>query len=66
MDDDSFDAMEDRSMTQLLGEDQLHEIIGLIYKAAIDPGLWRSVMERVPHRLHAAALLMLDFSTNAP
>lgn len=53
-------------MTQLLGEDRLHEIIGLIYEAAIDPERWIAVMEQVSQSLNAAAitLLMHDFSTS--
>lgn len=53
-------------MTQLLGEDRLHEIIGLIYEAAIEPERWSTVMERVSQSLNAAAitLLMHDFSTS--
>ncbi|MFY9476178.1 MAG: hypothetical protein WAQ08_00660 [Aquabacterium sp.] len=53
-------------MTQSLGEDRLHEIIGLIYEAAIDPERWVTVMEQVSQSLNAAAitLLMHDFSTS--
>jgi hypothetical protein len=64
--DDNLHATKDTRMTPLLGEDRLHEIIGLIYEAAIDPDRWSTVMERVSQSLNAAAvtLLMHDFSTS--
>ena len=53
-------------MMQPLGEDRLHEIIGLIYEAALDPGQWCAVMERASLSLNSASvtLLMHDFSTS--
>lgn len=53
-------------MTHRLGEDRLHEIIGLIYEAAIEPEQWITVMEQVSQCLNAVAttLLMHDFSTS--
>lgn len=58
--------MKGTQMTQRLGEDRLHEIIGLIYEAAIDPEQWISVMDRLSSSLNSAAvtLLMHDFSTS--
>ncbi len=53
-------------MAHRLGEDQLHEVIGLIYEAALDPQRWRTVMEHLSHCLNAEAVTLFvhDFSTS--
>lgn len=52
-------------MTQLLSEDRLHEIISLVYEAAIDSALWPSVMESLAHSLNSAAITMYTHDFNA-
>lgn len=39
-------------------EDQLHQLIDLIYEAAIEPAVWREVVEAMSHLYDGAAVLL--------
>ncbi|MDA8231780.1 MAG: helix-turn-helix transcriptional regulator [Magnetospirillum sp.] len=53
-------------MTVFARDDSLHQIIGLIYEAAIDDSLWQRVMETIVRVMQGADALLLYYDFSHP